>query len=111
MITERDLDEAIAECQGKRNPTATDCIKLSAFLQLKERMFPEKAEQISMPTQSYSYSAGNDYVQYSSESEFGKLVNSKEIDQILPFLDDLVETVKVVNPRLYNAFMAKIKAL
>ena len=111
MITERDLDEAIAECKGKRNPTATDCIKLSAFLQLKEKMFPEKAESISIPTQSYSYSAGNDSIQYSSESEFGRIVYGKEIGQILPFLDDLVETVKVVNPRLYNAFIAKIKAL
>ena len=111
MITERDLDEAIAECQGKRNPTASDCIKLSAFLQLKERMFPEKAEHIPMPTQSYSYSAGNDSIQYSSESEFGRLVYGKEIGQILPFLDDLVETVKVINPRLYNAFIGKIKAL
>ena len=111
MITERDLDEAIAECQGKRNPTASDCIKLSAFLQLKEKMFPEKVEPISIPTKSYSYSAGNDSVQYSSESEFGRLVYGKEIDQILPFLDDLVETVKVINPRLYNAFIGKIKAL
>ena len=111
MITERDLDEAIAECKGKRNPTATDCIKLSAFLQLKEKMFPEKTEPISIPTQSYSYSAGNDVINYSSGSEFGTSVNGKEIDQVLPILDDLIETVRVLTPKLYNAFMNKIKAL
>lgn len=111
MITERDLDEAIAECKGKRNPTASDCIKLSAFLQLKERMYPEKAGKSVPLEQSYSYSTGNDSIQYSSESEFGKLVYGREIDQILPFLDDLVETVKVINPKLYNAFIGKIKTL
>ena len=111
MISEHDLDEAIAECKGKRNPTASDCIKLSAFLQLKERMYPEKAGKSVPLEQSYSYSTGNDSIQYSSESEFGKLVYGREIDQILPFLDDLVETVKVINPKLYNAFIGKIKAL
>lgn len=111
MITERDLNEAIAECQGKRNPTASDCIKLSAFLQLKERMYPEKTEQPSIPRQSYSYSAGNDQVSYTSDSEFVRLVYGREMDQILPFIDDLVETVKVINPKLYNAFIGKIKAL
>lgn len=111
MISERDLDEAIAECQGKRNPTASDCIKLSAFLQLKERMYPEKTENPTFPQQSYSYSAGNDVVQFTSNSEFGKLINGLEISQILPLIDDLVETVKVVSPKLYNAFMGKIKAL
>ena len=111
MITEHDLDEAIAECKGKRNPTASDCIKLSAFLQLKERMYPEKAGKSVPLEQSYSYSTGNDSIQYSSESEFGKLVYGREIDQILPFLDDLVETVKVINPKLYNAFIGKIKTL
>ena len=111
MITERDLDEAIAECKGKRNPTASDCIKLSAFLQLKERMYPEKAENPTFPQQSYSYSAGNDVAQFTSDSEFGKLINGLETNQILPLIDDLVETIRIINPKLYNAFIGKIKAL
>ena len=74
-------------------------------------MYPEKTEQPSIPRQSYSYSAGNDQVSYTSDSEFVRLVYGREMDQILPFIDDLVETVKVINPKLYNAFIGKIKAL
>ena len=117
MITEYDLDEAIAECQGKRNPDAQTCMKLAAFYTIKQHMFGKPEPDVRMNSEavpsvpSYSYSAGKDTTQFTSDSEFGKLVNELEISQILPFIDDLVETVKVVNPKLYNAFMAKIKAL
>ena len=37
MITERDLIEAIAECEGERDPTAYTCLKLAAFYYLRDR--------------------------------------------------------------------------
>ena len=114
MITEYDLDEAITECQGKRNPDAQTCMKLAAFYTIKQHMFEKPEQDVRMNSESvpsYSYSAGKDTIQFTSDSEFGKLVNELEISQILPLIDDLVETVKVVSPKLYNAFMGKIKAL
>ena len=44
MITEKDLQEAIAECQGQRNPNASTCIKLAAFLTIQKELFG-KSEQ------------------------------------------------------------------
>lgn len=117
MITERDLDEAIAECQGKRNPDAQTCMKLAAFYTIKQNMFGKPEPDVRMnpenvpSVRSYSYSAGNDAVQSTSGSEFGKLINGLETSQIMPLIDDLVETISIINPKLYNAFMAKIKAL
>lgn len=114
MITEYDLDEAIAECQGKRNPDAQTCMKLAAFYTIKQHMFEKTEQDIRMNSEavpSYSYSAGKETIQFTSDSEFGKLVNELEISQILPFIDDLVETIRIINPKLYNAFIAKIKAL
>ena len=117
MITEYDLDEAIAECQGKRNPDAQTCMKLAAFYTIKQHMFRKNEPDVRMNSEavptvpSYSYSAGNDAVQFTSGSEFGKLINGLETSQIMPLIDDLVETISIINPKLYNAFMAKIKAL
>ena len=39
MITEKDLQEAIAECKGKRNPDSSTCIKLAAFLIIQEHLY------------------------------------------------------------------------
>ena len=41
MITENDLQEAIAECEGVRNPTANTCLKLAAFYTIKDKLYPE----------------------------------------------------------------------
>jgi hypothetical protein len=117
VITERDLDEAITECQGKRNPDAQTCMKLAAFYTIKQNMFGKPEPDIRTKTEavpsvaSYSYSAGNDAVQFTSASEFVKLINGLETSQILPLIDDLVETIRIINPKLYNAFIGKIKAL
>ncbi len=51
MITEHDLQEAIAECQGKRNPDANTCIKLAAFYTIKEHLFPKNIEAIPVEPQ------------------------------------------------------------
>lgn len=39
MITLQDLNAAIAECQGERNPNANTCIKLAAFYTIRQEMF------------------------------------------------------------------------
>ena len=42
-------------------------------------------------------------------SEFAMCVNGKCFSEILPFLDELMDTIKVIQPRLYDAFIAKIR--
>jgi hypothetical protein len=39
VIRIEDLDTAIAECQGRRNPDAKTCIMLAAFYTIKREMF------------------------------------------------------------------------
>ena len=41
MITEQDLQEAIAECQGERHPNANTCMKLAAFYTIKNELYPD----------------------------------------------------------------------
>ena len=40
MITEQDLQAAIAECEGVRNPTSNTCLKLAAYYTIKDKMYP-----------------------------------------------------------------------
>ena len=122
MITEHDLQEAIAECVGQRNPTANTCIKLAAFYTIKQNLYPE-----NKPAQdaggNYSYSgddnklglnqAKSDYftVTYDSGSEFSRTINNKDINQVLEVIDDTMDTLSVVNPRFYNSIMSKLSEI
>ena len=102
MITEKDLMEAIAECQGDRNPDANTCIKLAAFYTIRREMYGT-AEP--MPTCSYAEPP----VSYDSDSEFMSEIRDKNLDSVLPVIDELMDTLKVMMPRLYDGVMKKIR--
>lgn len=109
MITEKDLQEAIAECEGERNPNANTCIKLAAFYTIKEHLFGNDLMQKStQPTQEYSYA---NKIQFNENSEFAKLINNMPTDQLLAVMDELMSTLEIVQPRLYAGVMRKIKSL
>ena len=106
MITKQDLQEAIAECEGQRNPTANTCIKLAAFYTIQRELYgsPE-------PIQNYSFSAApepTDTISYSGESEFAQAITGRKQAEIWPILDDLMSTIRTIEPRLYGAVMDKL---
>lgn len=117
MITEHDLQEAIAECQGERNPNANTCIKLAAFYTIKEHLYPEKTqlpEEVSTPQLRYSYAPAPEAVEntidYESDTDFGRLVSGRDPAEVWPLVDELVsEALRVINPRLYDGFMRRLK--
>lgn len=93
MITETDLLQAIAECQAERNPTANTCVKLAAFMTIYDHLYGESyAEQPSAVS-----------------TMSGVMFSGKPIETVLPILDDLIDAVSVLNPRLYAAFRRKIE--
>ena len=108
MITERDLQEAIAECLGRKNPDASTCIKLAAFYTIRHELF-EKFEELPVK-ESYSYASApdRDYtVSVGSDSEFARTVDGMKPEEVWPVIDELMETIKVIYPRLYDAVLAK----
>lgn len=108
MITEFDLQEAIAECQGVRNPNANTCIKLAAFLTIQKELYGGNDEKAEVPLYSYD-SAPTETIGYYGDTEFAQLVEGRKLDDIFPIMDELMSTVQVVQPRLYDAVIRKIK--
>lgn len=111
MITQHDLDEAILECQGRKNPDSNTCIKLAAFLIIKEHLYPPMEKTISentIPDTGYSYQAG-DGVIYTGDSEFAKAVEGKSQIDVFAVMDELMETLKAMNPRLYASVMRRLQ--
>ena len=120
MITEIDLQEAIAECIGKRNPDANTCIKLAAYYTIMRELYGEKnqsadAEKVA-PSYSYSPPPTDDLdektIRYSGDSEFSDVVNGMNINDVLTVIEELMEVLRVANSstgRLYNATLRKLK--
>lgn len=105
MITEQDLQEAIAECQGTKNPNANTCIKLAAFYTIQEHMFGNKEE---IPSYSYAPSPVSDIVQYESDTDFSRAISGMDVNDLLVVMDELMSTLQTINPRLYAGVMRKI---
>ena len=111
MITEKDLQEAIAECQGERNPNANTCIKLAAFYTIRNELFG-KPEQLPEP--GYSYAAPVETVEttihYTSDTDFSQAIDGRNPEDVWPIMDELMDTLQVLMPRLYNGVMRKLQS-
>ncbi len=113
MITEQDLQEAIAECEGQRNPTANTCIKLAAFYTIKQHLFPDEKPSYSFADslpliKSESVKNVPDVVNYKSDSEFAQAIYGLPNDVAWSIMDELMSTIAVINPKLYNSTMRKV---
>lgn len=109
MITEKDLQEAIAECEGQRNPTASTCIKLAAYLTILQNLYPESGKRDDYSFYQMSRSADPDPgIDYDSDTEFSRMVHGRSAAEIMPVMDELMSTIKVIHPRLYNGVINKL---
>ena len=105
MITERDLIEAIAECQGERNPNANTCIKLAAFYTIKNEMFG-KPEQL--PSYSFAPEPVDTHIHYTSDTDFSRAIDNKNLNDVWPVIDELMTTLQVLVPKLYDGVMRRL---
>lgn len=102
MITEEELLEAIAECQGQRNPNANTCLKLASYYTILDHI-----KEKEMP--SYSFAAPPELPSaYESSTEFGQKIKDMDTSEVLAVMDELMTTLSVLNPRLYNGVMRKL---
>lgn len=108
MITEQDLREAIAECQGQRNPTSSTCIKLAAYYALLDRMEDKPVDVPTLPTYSYAAKEIPEQIEYRGDSEFAKTIYGMNMDDVWPVIDELMDVLHDTNKRLYNAVIRRL---
>lgn len=106
MITEHELLEAIAECQGQRNPNSSTCIKLASFYTILDHM-REKPSSSEIPSYSFASETENT-ITYQSGTEFADAVYGRNVDEIMSVVDELMSTLSVINPSLYVGVMRRL---
>lgn len=107
MITEHDLQEAIEECQGKRDPNANDCIKLAAFYTIRNELFGTP-ESVS-PVLSYSAKPSENVIYYDSGTEFSRVIHGRKAADVWERLDKCMTELRYLNPKMYNAILDEIE--
>lgn len=108
MITEQDLLEAIAECQGQRNPSSQTCIKLAAYYTILNNLHQTSDTPVSHGGYSRSSSPHTENaVEYTSNTDFAKIINGKSASTMWAIVDELMSALMYLNPKLYNDAMIK----
>ena len=51
------------------------------------------------------------YAETSGDSEFLKAVDGRKADRVWKLIDELVEAVKILHPRMYTTFIDKVQDL
>jgi hypothetical protein len=119
VITEKQVQEAIAYCNGKVDPKRDDALLLAACYIIEDRFSkeqgqPAKAVEPLRELPNYSTAPAPDPVEktinYTSDTQFGRMISGRPAAEVWPLIDELVnEAVQALNPRLYDAFMRKLK--
>lgn len=107
MITDQALQEAIAECNGKRNPDANTCIKLAAYYTIRDHLGGSGNAPV-FPVRSFA--PAPEVIEWDGDSEFAQAIRGRSVSHIMPIIDELMETVEVLQPRLYAGVMRKIRS-
>lgn len=109
MITEKDLLEAIAECQGQRNPNASTCVKLASYYTILNQMKPDKPQE--EPKYSFAPPPATGVLNNMGNSEFSQAVEGLTVDEIWPVLEELMTVLEATNVGLYRGVLRRIQKL
>lgn len=103
MISEKELYKAINGLENCSDPTYETVKKLADFYIVKNELYgyPEQVKQTAPAEEKVI----GDY----GESEFCSEICGLDAVHVFCVLDELMSTLQIVNPRLYNAVMRKLK--
>ena len=118
MITEKEIEQAIKEClrepvTGNKRAVLADLIIIQDYL-FGEPTRSTEPSQIPYPMQSYSappMEQVENYIQTTGDSEFLRAVDGRKADKVWKLIDELVEAVKILHPRMYTTFIDKVQDL
>lgn len=102
MITEKELMAAIAECEA--DPvTPAKVSKLADFYIIYDHLFGAPIEE------GYSYAGSvESVIQSNGDTEFLQAVDGKDAEKVLAIIDELLNAVRVLQPRMYDGVIRRL---
>ena len=97
MLTKQELEDAIYDIEDAPS-NYSNCEKLAMLYTIYDHLYEGGYAELSAETVIGDY----------GDSEFLKAVRNRPAYDVWLVIDELVTTLEVVNPRLYDAFMRKV---
>jgi hypothetical protein len=114
MIQIEEIDRAIKEHESGAN-TYANCERLAWLYiirdHMKEGLQDKPAEHHEHTAEPYKLNAPPDHIKYDGNSDFLKSINGKDTQKVISVMDELMETIQLIQPRMYDAVLIKIKDL
>lgn len=105
MITEKELNQYIDHCL-KEPVTSNKRNILADLIIIKDYLFGQPNFD------GYSYANKVENIIYTnSDTEFLATVNGKDAEKVFKILDELLEAVKTLHPRMYDKVIERINDL
>ena len=106
MITLREVEEAICEMEAVPDATFETCRKLAVFYILRDYMGG------TLPFSGYSAADGpQEKIERHGDTEFLEIVAGRNPVGVWSVLDELMSTLQITNPRLYDGVMRRLDAV
>lgn len=99
MITERELLEAMRKCE-KDPVTYNSCEKLANYYIIYDHLFGEPSETTVEKIEKI--------ISVDGDTEFLQTVNGMKSEKVWLVMDELLTTIQVINPRLYDGVIRKL---
>ena len=96
MPTKEDLEDAIYKYENSPCNYQT-CQSLALFYYLKDKLYPQDSEESKLTSE------------IQTNSKFGELVQDADLDWVYNCIDELLDALQILNPKLYKSFISKIK--
>ena len=110
MLDPKEIDIEIARLEyGESSYPAY--AKLANLYTIRNQM--NQGTKINEPVQAYSMAAAPDlvYAGRYGDTEFLQAIEGLNEQDVFRIMDELMDTLQVANPRVYNGVMRKIRAL
>lgn len=111
MISKDEIDRAILEHEAK-DTTYANCERLAWLYIVRDHIAsPEQKSTAKAATEILYEAVPNDVLNVAGDSDFIKAVNGKTSQKVFGVLNELLQTVYVLNPKLYTAVLESIKGI
>ena len=114
MIQIEEIDRAIKEHESGAN-TYANCERLAWLYIIRDHMKEghqdKPAEHREHTEALYNQNAPSDHIKNDGNSDFLKAINGKDAKKVISVMDELMEALQLVQPRMYDAVLIKIKDL
>lgn len=108
MFTESELLAAIDECQNDLPKTFSTCEKMAVFYTILDHLQPVNSYMMSADT---APAKAETEIGKHGSTEFYLAVEGKDADKVWSIIGELMDALKVLNPKLYSRTIERLTAI